>query len=488
MKKIAIFGMFVLASISMFAQNEVDALRYSQNFYTGTARFTSMGGAFGALGGDFSSLSVNPAGIGVYRSSEFTFTPGFSYNSTDATFMDGTMEDYKYRMNINNLGLVATYNSGKEDGWVTTSFAFGYNKLNDFNRNVIIEGTNNTSSMTDYFAQAASGTNSDLLDGFTTGLAWETYLIDPDPSSTQNYGYISALSKRGELQSMSINSKGNIGEYLFALGGNYSNKIYLGGSIGIQSVRYIEHSDYVESDPNDSIPDFNQFTYHSDLKTTGSGINFKFGAIIRPVDWIRIGLAVHSPTFMSLHDEYSSFMQSSFNSPDSIRGDGEKVYSPSGSFDYDLTTPFKAIGSLGFVIGKSALINVEYEFVDYSTARMRSDSYMFREENNAIETAYQAVGNIRAGAEYRFGPISFRAGYGLYGSPFRSNQVNADAEASVVSGGFGIRNEDFYFDLGFRYYMLEEKYFIYDPSVVTVSEANLKNNYASLIATFGFKF
>ncbi len=476
----------VLFPIFCAAQNQVDALRFSQNYYSGTARNNSMGGAFGALGGDFSSLSTNPAGLGIYRSSEFIFTPQFSYNTSSATYLDGTLDDYKFRMNFANVGFVATHVSGREEGWITTSFAAGYNRLADFNHYVKIEGQNSSNSMTDYFAAIANGTKSSNLYDLSEniGMAWDSYLINPTNSDSTKYA--SALSRYNEIQTKDINTKGGMGEYVISLAGNYNNKLYIGGTLGIQSVRYVENSDYTESDPKDSIPYFKQFSYQNDLKTSGSGFNFKFGLIYRPTDWIRIGGAIHTPTFLNLHDDYSSSLQATFT--DTVLGTGEKYNSTLGAYDYELTTPFRAIGSLGFVLGKFAIIGIEYEYVDYTSARLRANDYPFRNENNAIETAYTATGNIKVGAEYKTGPFSLRGGYGFYGSPYKAGQINENATRSSYNAGFGIRNDDFYFDMAFSYSTGVEKYFLYDQSVVQVSAASIKNTNVGVMATFGFKF
>ena len=242
-KLILIFS--VLLPFICAAQNEVDALRYSQNLFGGTARYHAMSGAFGALGGDFSSLSTNPAGLGVYRSSEFMFTPQFSYNTSSTTYMNGTLDDYKFRMNFSNVGFVATHVSGREEGWVTTSFAAGYNRLADFNHFIKIEGQNNSSSMTDYFAKLAKGSkfnsNDNLYDNEEMG-AWWCYLINP--ANIDSTSYKSSLVNYGETQTKDINTKGGMGEYVISLAGNYSNKLYIGGTLGIQSVRYVENSFY----------------------------------------------------------------------------------------------------------------------------------------------------------------------------------------------------------------------------------------------------
>lgn len=167
-KLINILAIILIGGFAAQAQNEVDALRFSQNFYGGTARSMAVGGAFGSLGGDFSSISMNPAGLGVYRSSEFTFTPTFNYINTNANFLDNNASDFKYNFNFNNIGIVGASNSGNEDGWVSTNFAFGYNQLNNFHSQVRIQGVNNLNSITDYFALKANDRSIDeIVSGYS---------------------------------------------------------------------------------------------------------------------------------------------------------------------------------------------------------------------------------------------------------------------------------------------------------------------------------
>ena len=138
---LAMGGVFLTALC--FSQTEIDALRYSQLQYGGTARFTSMAGAFGALGGDFSALSTNPAGIGIYRRSEFTFTPSFYNQKTTSNFMGNSLDDYKYNVNFNNAGIVLSYYEPESKNvWKGVMFGFGYNRLNNFNNRISMSGKN----------------------------------------------------------------------------------------------------------------------------------------------------------------------------------------------------------------------------------------------------------------------------------------------------------------------------------------------------------
>ena len=63
------------------AQNELDALRYSNTGTGGTARSYAMANAFGALGADLSAFHINPAGLGLYRKSEVSIGLGNEFNS-----------------------------------------------------------------------------------------------------------------------------------------------------------------------------------------------------------------------------------------------------------------------------------------------------------------------------------------------------------------------------------------------------------------------
>ncbi|HOU98378.1 MAG TPA: hypothetical protein PLP65_05990 [Bacteroidales bacterium] len=491
MKKILSI-VFSLSTLALLAQNEVDALRYSQNFYGGTARFMSTGGAFSSIAADVSAIGINPASLGKYKGSEITITPLFSLNNSSALYNSSTRDNFRYHFQMGNIGFVANHNNGDASDWKSVSFAFAYNRMNDFSRLINIEGYNKENSMTDYFASIANGKKVDEFDGFNEGLAWDSYLIDPDTNGTNLYK--TALPNYGEKQVKSLSSKGGMGEYLFSIAGNYKDVLFLGMSLGIQNVRYREFDNYSEIDDKDTIASFNYFNFNKELKTTGSGFNFKFGMIYTPIPWFRLGFAMHTPTFFNLSDSYSSSIKSSFN--DNLHGDGKEIKSKQGVFDYQLTTPFKAIASAGFVLYSTnnevksplASISVEYEYVDYSMARLYSDGYGFDLENGVIEKAYRAVGNIRAGAEIKLSDIYLRGGYGFYPSPYESDQANSSANWSVYSFGIGIKGDYSYFDIGFNYSTFKEKYYLYDPSVTLTNAVSLTNNNVGMVATLGFRF
>lgn len=488
MKTKIIFSIILMfATISLIGQNETDALRYSYQFPGGTARATAMGGAFGALGGDITSLNINPAGLGVFRSSEISFTPSFEFISSDVKYIDKVTNDYDVNFNINSFGYVGTaIIDNSKSKFKNLNFGFGYRRLINFNENTLISANNPYNSMTDWFADRANDTHWNNLasqDPFYSSVAWETYLIDPkNPGDSTQYSS-TYNDVYGQKQTLSIGRSGYVGEYSLSVAANYNHKLYFGGSIGIQALRFEQNLFLTETDNNGDIAGFNEFQFDEHLKTYGTGLNFKFGLLYRPLDFIRIGAAIHTPTFYSLSDEWSTSGSSFFDNPDkSTFWD-----SPQGNYDYELNTPFKAIGSLAFIVLQQGLISVDYEYSDYSLARLRSYHYPFISENDNIKSEYKATHNIRAGLEYRIEQISLRAGFAYFDSPYKSDHINKDSYHFMYSGGVGFRTQQFYFDLAYAYLTGSEMYYLYEGTINSPA-AEIKNTSNRIVATIGVRF
>lgn len=485
-KYLLLIGVALTISVVGFAQNEVDALRYSSLNPGGTARYNAMGGSFGALGADPSTLYFNPAGLGVYKSSEFSITTGFVVTNNFANFAGRETSDFDFNFNINNIAYIASIPVNDDDGVKALNFGFAYNRLNNFNENILIDGINDYNSMTDWFAARGNGiyySNLYSQDQFYSNLAWESYLIDQNLPDTLSY--VSAYyGEYGQSQKQSIYRSGNQGEYSFAMSANIMNKVYVGATLGLQSIRYEESKTLVEQDLLDSIPDFNSFTFKESFRTNGSGINFKIGLLYAPVNWMRIGGAIHTPTFYDLRDEYSTSIDSKFVDPSK----SYVINSDLGRFDYELTSPFRANASVGFIIAKQALFNIDYEYLNYSNARLRSYDYGFFDENDNIRTEYQPAHNIKAGFEYKFGPLAFRAGGAYYGSPYVSDHVNKNAYTLVYSGGLGLRTDNVYFDIAYSYINSENVYFMYEGNGVNSPATDITLQRSRVVTTLGFKF
>lgn len=480
-KQAIIIGLGLMCTFSASAQNDIDAMRYSQITFGGTARFASMAGSMGALGGDISTLSFNPAGIAIFRKTELSITPSIFSQSTSSTFLGTNSSDRKLNFNIGNIGIVTTLDlTGKNNttGWESLNFGFGYNRTNNFHNRISIQGYNKTSSLLDTYVSAANGHSSADFDQFSTDLAWQTYLMNPDTNGTLLYNHV--IKRYGELQKKSTETKGSMGETVVSFGGNYKSKVFVGMTVGFVNAKYIEETVYEELDAKDTINGFKSFAYSQNLTSKGSGINLKLGVIVKPTDWLRVGAAIHSPTTITFKDDYNNSMKSNLDN-----GITYDTVSPKGSFDYTITTPFKAIGSIGFIISKYGLLNVDYEFVDYTYAQINSNPNYFTDVNNTIRSKYLQTGNLRVGGEIRFDPISFRIGYALYGSPFNGGE-NKNANRSSYTGGIGFRENNYFIDFAYVLTKYSEFSYLYDPSFVAPVKNNYKNS--SFMLTLGVHF
>ena len=474
-----ILSMGLLCTLQSYSQNDIDAMRYSQLTFGGTARFNSMAGSMGALGGDISTLSFNPAGIGIFRKSELSISPSVFFQGTSSTYRDVNSSDSRVNFNLGNIGLVATFKlRDTMSGWQSLNFGFGYNRTNNFYNRMNITGNNKFNSLLDTYVADANANPPSSFDQFSTDLAYQTYLINPLPNDTTKFNHV--IKHYGELQNKSIESKGSMGETVLSFGGNYRNMLFVGATVGIVNARYIEDFVYTETDEKDTIKGFKSFKLKQFLDTKGSGINFKLGVVVKATDWMRLGAAVHTPTRISMNDVYSAGMTSDLD------GKVRSYDSPEGNFNYSITTPFRAIGSVGFIINKMALLNAEYEYVNYQNARLGASPNVFGEVNTYIRNNYIATRNLRFGGEVRFDPICFRAGYALYGSPFKSG-LNEKANRSSYTGGIGFRKNVFFIDFAFVYNTYTDYSYLYAPAF---NDAVIKNKYTSnsYVLTLGLRF
>ena len=491
MKRITlIIAAAFLTLAGTFAQNVDDALRYSQIFYGGTARFMSMGGAFTALGGDMSTFSQNPAGIGVFRSSEISFTPQLFHIGTSANF-HGLSKDYLYNFNIGQIGLVSNLITNvKESGLISLNVGYSFNKTNNLNSSIRIQGNSSSNSLADAWADQSSGTYYSDLEG-AAGIAFDAYIFDTiTGSGATSYGTVfsnygdNPPSIYGQNIRRLINNEGYTGEHAFSIGGNYSNKIYFGATLGINRLKYTGHYEHQETADYNLVSGFENFTYTEHFENTGTGISFKMGAIFKPVEFLRIGLAFHSPTLYRINEYYYDNVNSNFTGNEHYEYENEPT-----RYSYALTTPFRALAGVAVQIQKVALLSADYEFVDYTSARFSEtgDNYDYSEKNSAIKNTLKPTSNIRLGGEYRWNKVYFRGGYGYYGKVFQSGEVNDDMDYNSISFGLGFREENLNVDFGYTNIKNPQRYILYNTAEETAL-ANLSTGRNLFTVTVGYKF
>lgn len=489
-----------IAKTVTFGQNiqASDMLKFSQTYPWGTARAMGLNGAFGALGADQSSMSINPAGIGLFRTSDLSFSLSMNNNTSDATWGIKS-SDFTNKLTIGNIGYVYSNNTNKEEGWVSMSFGLAYNRLNDFNHKAIMKNPIGTSSLLDEFGYYANNSGSGGLYKYYEGLAFDTYTLDNQLFSDGRYhsDFTTDFNQYGQYQERTRETKGGLGEYALSMAGNYSNKFYIGATFGIQSLNYEEIYNHTEDTQNITsrvFPYLNSFTFGQHLKVTGTGYNFKIGAIYKPVDFLRLGLAFHTPTFFNLNSDFYTSMDTYLKPNSNFYGTTD----PPRTEKNTMQTPWKTIASVALVLPKYGLLSIDYERLNYSKLRLSGDDIQF--QNDDVKE-YSSVNNLKIGAEIKLvGDLVARGGLGFYGSPYKSSDMSS-IKSTSYSGGIGYRAQRFYIDLSYVMVTYPEKYLLYTYSEVYNSTTNMPaystanpqivsidHQLNRIVATIGFKF
>lgn len=492
--KRAIPVIFALAAaFNLSAQNTDDALRYSQLFYNGTARFMSMGGAFTALGADLSSLSQNPGGIGVFRSSEVSVTPQLNYVKSTSSYNGTLSTSYLDNFNLGQAGFVSTVSLGKkESGLVSFNFGYSFNKTNNLNRSTLIDGVNQKSSMADYWAANCEGTFYKNLSG-AEGIVYDAWVIDTiTGTGAKSFGTVFSNygdnypSVYGQKLRRLISYEGFTGEHAISIGGNYSDKLYFGATFGISQVDYVNHYEHLESTDKIIPSGFKNFNYVDRYEHTGIGFGLKVGAIYRPVEALRIGLAIHTPTWYTINEYFWQSITSKFAGNESYDYSTDPL-----RYEFALATPYRILAGVAFQVKKFAILSADYEYVNYASAKFSEtgDGYNYTEKNDILRTSLNSASNLRLGGELRLGKAYLRSGYGYYGKPYKSTEDNGSLDYRTISGGIGFREKNISIDLGYTNLKYQEVYFLYPfDSSIDVADANLSTIKNILSLTAGFKF
>ena len=505
-----------LLSTSASAQAAGDLLALSQyNYSFSTARSAALGGAFTSLGADLSSMSINPAGLGMYMSSDFGISPSLTWNNMQSTYL-GTKSDYsRTRFTLGNLGMA--FNLYQGSGTLTSfTLGVGYSKLADFNTTSAAYGQGIDKSITDVLAEYMNGVplsslghpDNDPYQPFRRAdvglwggiLAYQTGILDPmsDAQDNKQYTVANNLATGSRTNpSMRNVNKGSIDEYSISGGFNIQNILYLGFTIGIQDILYRNDNYYAETYDNNSLP-LNGMNYIRSLHLDGTGVNFKFGAVVRPVENLRIGVAVHTPTLVSINEEYIEWMSADYKNP----ARGELLDSPRSLNEYDINTPTRLLTGISYTLPGVGLITADYERVWYNRMKLRNmgtENWDFQQTiNNEVSSFYQPANNFRVGIEATPAQNFYiRAGYANYGECIATrdafNNMSSINSYENYSAGLGFRFQNMYVDLAYIY--TEYKYAPYtmfyygDPDyVVNPGNVETKQSRNTITMSVGVRF
>ena len=529
MKRI-LFAAIVSAMPSvMLAQSAIDAYQLTQGDLKGTARFVSMGGAFGALGGDLSTLTQNPAGIGVYRSSEIGVTLDFNFQATKTNSDGYSLKEDQVKVYCPNFGYVGNIRL-KNDVMPMFNWGLSYSRAASFDRLYRGGMPDIQNSITNYIADFSNGINpNDMKFGDKSNpynpywdsnadwlsiLAYTSSMINPiGGSSMYNglYKYNANGSPHTAGDAMfAVRERGYIDEFSLNFGGNLVDMVYWGIGVGITDLEYTNQTFYDEELQNARISTFDgSSTMNGDAYITldnfkhvsGTGYNFKAGLIVKPINEIRLGLAVHTPTYYDLRHDYDALSDFSYSS--GIEGND---YTEVAVFESKLRTPWKIMASAASVIGGRAILSLDYEYNAYNDMSVKSGyGYSNDAVNNDIKDYYQGQNIIRVGAEYRITPqFSVRAGYNYQAS--NVNQQTRDGAKYVytsgtdpsytfdnttqyITGGLGFRTGGFYIDAAYVYKNRESQFQAFSNfNEYDAPSATITDNNNSLVMSVGYKF
>lgn len=457
------FAVCMLLSAGVYSQDYTDALRFNSNDLMGTARTQAMAGAFGAVGADLTSMAVNPAGMAVYRATEVGLTLGVSAIKDDSQYWQTKSSDDRVRVPFSQIGAAFSFGRMRENGGglVASNLFVGYNRVADFSSMQRYNDPYAYNSLLDYFS-----TDEQRFASMTGDLAGNAGLLFDTDDNSYSYnvweafkdGHLDAGFRMDENElglisiSKSVKTEGSKGDIAFGYAANIANKLYVGGSLNIQTLSYTNTTTHYEYFDGVTVAadDPTSFTYQSYLDQDGTGICFNIGAILRPVNFLRVGFALHSPSFFSVSERYWAKIYNPAK---------DKTFSTSDfEYEYKYRVPSRFIASIAGIIGRGGMISVDYERINHSRSKFTekgSDdptSYnTFGSLNNLMkDDIFCASNTLRIGGELSvLNPVYLRAGYRFTTSPLKEAYYFNKPKDYSISGGIGFRKNNFFVDLAY---------------------------------------
>ena len=450
------------------AQVTSDALLFSENHQTVTARSMALGNALGALGGDMSTANFNPAGIVIYRRMELGLSLGALFDNTKTDFLKNQTKDRLSQISFGNIGLViAAPMRRSRTAWKAINVGLTFNRIANYAQNFTYQGAS-TGSRIQSFAENSSGVATGSLDPYAGWLAYNSYLMDSVSGGYAPNGGVSDSTYTNKYEN--IRRTGGVNELGFTIGGNYNNKLYIGATIGVDFMEMNEDKLYQET--SDSL-DFVALDFTENRNVKGTGINLKIGMIYRINKLVRIGFAVHTPTAYRLVDSYNSGLygeivyDSVLQSTNYAMEDADPLV-----LQHDLVTPWVFMASVGVIIPKRGFIGLDVEYSDYSWAsfsllaneRTVGNNKFVNELNGRVQSTYRGVLKARLGAEIVLGLARIRLGYQFQTSPYEESIAGVTDMRHDISAGFGLRWKHFYLDFGYSHTLKDFEYSPYTSS------------------------
>ncbi len=512
MRKLFFILTLTVPALSVFAQEPADALRFSWTTPGGTARQQAIGGAMTSLGGDLSAMFVNPAGLGFYKTGDFVISPGINFLKNKSTYYGRTEKDNRTGLSFGTTGVVlGTETRRGKNKSKTIAFAFGINRTASFGSNILYRGLNTQSSYSQKFLEEIGndGDGNSVAGKYPFGasLAFNTYWIDTIGGGTNpNFNFQSRATVGNLIQEQVVTNRGGITELALAFAGSTNDKFFYGGSVALPFLHYEKESSFTEADATTNTG--NKFDFgriDENLTTSGVGLNGKFGIIYKPAEYVRLGVAVHTPTFYIMTDRYNATVTTNTESykGNLTQSSGDFTNNTDAEFKYYLITPYRVMVSASYVLREiedvrkqKGFLTADIEYVNHKASSYSTDpesdnttetkSYL-KSLNQAIDNAYKGTFNFKAGGELKFTTIMARLGLAYYGNPYKDLGHEEKGSRFSLSGGLGYRDKGFFIDLTYVHTMGKDVHFAYRVQNAAYSGAAVKQTGGNALLTLGFK-
>lgn len=498
MKRFYFLIITVISIANIQSQNLTDALRYSVDNLNGTARFNAMSGAFGALGGDISSLVINPAGTTVFINSAGSATLSVVDKKNKSNYFDTNTEASYTNLKFNQAGFVfPVYNRNQSSVFNKFSFGFNYIATNNYDDDVFIAGTGNT-SIGEFFTAQANDIPLDLLQlqenetisslyaylGENEGVAaqnaflgYQGFIIDPiDPENPDNTQYYSNIAPGNFNQKYYYSSGGYTGKYTFNFAAEINNRFSLGINLNSNNFNYRQSTFLNETNTNSGSL-LNYVGFQNDLYAYGGGFSAQFGAIAKVTNSFRLGFTYDTPIWYNIYEETTQYLETSREIDGAIYNEYINPRIVNIFAKYQIKTPWKIAASGAYIFGKHGLISFDYSYKDYSSIWFSpSQDPHFTSQNTAVQNELKGSSAIKIGGEYRINRFSLRGGYQFEESPYQKDIKRGDIIG--FSGGFGFNLGSY--SLDFSYSRIEQngEYQLYNVGLTDAAYINnITNNY-----------
>lgn len=464
------FAIIFIWSISLKAQETTpdDAIRYAVENLNGSARFRGMSGAFGAVGGDLSSINQNPAGSFFFNNNYATIT-ATSYNSKNkSNYFGTTTNENNTSFDINQFGAAFVFiDKNPKNNWKKITLALNYENNNNFDNSLYSAGINPSNSIDKYFLRFANGlpqeggislqtlqnanfSNLNFIDQ-QAYLGYQAYIFNPiDENNLQNTIYVSNVpTSSNYFQDNYTITRGYDSKVTGNISSSYKDRIILGFNFNYHYTDLIKTTSVFESygTPN-NITGLKSVQFDTETHTFGNGISFNFGAIFKASNDIRLGLSYKSPTWYRLQDEQSQAILSdcpdcSTSNPIIFNPRVIMIYLP-----YKIQTPSKWTTSFVYLFGKKGLLSADISQSDYSKTQFKPVNE-YSGINSYLRAALDKAIEVRLGGEIKFKQMSFRGGYRFDQSPYKVDRTFGDLTG--YSGGFGYNFGENRIDIAYSY-------------------------------------